>query len=105
MRIKYIVLENYPVGLSGFTNDVMFVFPEMVDHKKFADKLGYRVISAGFIRKEEYIHHINGNINDDSLENVRRVRKHVCYGESISLGIKSDPKIDTLLYKIQYGRK
>ena len=73
LKQKYIVTKD----------DVMIVFSELLQHSTFRS---FEPVSAGFL-----------SINADG--------KHeptiVCYGESISLGLKSREEEDTQLAKMQ----
>lgn len=63
--------------------DVIILFPASMDHSVMAIKIcGSKdnVQSAGFVNTSNWF----------------------CHGESVGLGIKSDPKIDSLLCKSQY---
>ncbi len=79
MNPKYIVFEeiyDYPCII-----DIpMIIFPASINHSTIARKIGYKPISAGFLN----------------------MKKEKCFGESISLNIKSNPEIDTKLFKIQF---
>jgi hypothetical protein len=68
-RVKYVITE---------TQDVI-VFSETLEHAQFKS---FNPISAGFISFG-----VNKNGNPSCS----------CYGESISLGMKSDPERDTML--------
>ena len=72
-KVKYIVTQNKE----------LIVFGELMQHKEFAH---FNPISAGFI---------SFGINKDGNPSCS------CYGESISLGIKSNPEYDTILAKRQ----
>jgi len=67
MDLKYIVVE-------GALSDEIIIFSNVILHADIAKKLGVEVISAGFIKKD-----------------------WTCYGESVSLSIKSRPTEDTEL--------
>ena len=69
-NIKYVVTDY------NRTN-TMFIFPANVYHSKFAKMFG-TPISAGFI----------------DIKNKR------CYGQSTSLKLKSNPKVDNILLGI-----
>jgi len=67
MDLKYIVVE-------GALCDEIIIFSNIILHADIAKKLGAGVISAGFIKKD-----------------------WTCYGESVSLKLKSRPVEDTEL--------
>ena len=69
MKLKYVVTRY-------LQNETMFIFPEYVDHSKFARHMGLP-LSAGFINMKE----------------------KACYGKSVSLKIDSNPEIDNILLK------
>jgi hypothetical protein len=69
MRTKYIVTKD----------NVVVVFPDMLQHAEFKHM---KPISAGFI---EIFADDNGDVKCD------------CYGESVSLELKSRPDIDKIL--------
>lgn len=75
MNIKYIVFDT---GLCH----MIVVFPGVAQHRDFRD-LPWEVVSAGFVKQ----------LDDGSWQ---------CYGESISLGVKSRPE-DTALANRQLG--
>lgn len=70
-RVKYVITEKQDV----------IVFSETLEHAQFKS---FNPISAGFI---SFVVSENGNPSCS------------CYGESISLGIKSNPERDTMLAK------
>lgn len=74
LRCKYIVVDN---GLL----EVIIVFPDILQHRDVAQSFG-DVVSGGFITKED---------------------EFICYGESISLGLKSRRE-DTDIANQQLGR-
>lgn len=74
-KTKYIVVD------SGMSDD-MHIFPSHLNHNNVADKIGGRVISAGFL-----------SIDPDKNGDV----EISCYGKSISLNVDSRPEIDTYL--------
>jgi hypothetical protein len=69
MRMKYVVVDD---GL----NDLVIVFPEMMEHSRMQHLPG-TILSAGFIAV------VDG--------------KWSCYGKSVSLGLESRPKEDSKL--------
>ena len=73
MKTKYVVTKD---------NEII-VFPELLQHSEFRR---FEPISAGFI---------SFGVNKQGNPTCS------CYGESISLGIKSRPEEDTLLAKRQ----
>lgn len=73
MRTKYVITKNKEI----------IVFSELLLHSAFKH---FNPISAGFIAI---------GVNKDNNPTCS------CYGESISLGLKSNPKEDTELAKIQ----
>ncbi len=68
--------KKYVVTRWSGGNETMFIFPGWVKHSKFAKFFG-PVLSAGFVDMEI----------------------KTCYGESVSLKIKSNPKIDNVLLR------
>lgn len=77
-KMKYIVVDD---GLS----DNPYIFPDHIQHFYMLSVVGGKIISAGFVR-----------FTPEELE---------CYGESLSLGIKSRPICDTQLIKSLIGGK
>lgn len=75
-KMKYIVVDD---GLS----DCPYIFPPHLQHFYMLSCVGGEIISAGFVM-----------FTPEGLE---------CYGESISLGIKSRPEVDTKLIKSLIG--
>ena len=73
LKQKYIVTEN----------DVMIVFSELLEHSRFRS---FNPISAGFI---------SIGAEDKYKPTIQ------CYGESVSLDIKSREEEDTMLAKRQ----
>jgi len=73
--VKYVV-TRYSL------TEAIFVFSPHVEHSKFAKHMGV-VLSAGFVNMET----------------------KTCYGESISLRIKSRPEIDNILLRILLEEK
>lgn len=73
-KAKYIVIDT---GL----NDEMIIFSFTLNHNDVARNFDGKVISAGFIQF--------------SSENDEVVAS--CYGESVSLGIKSKPETDNII--------
>lgn len=65
-EMKYIKTEDHG----------MVIFENSIQHRYMARWLGSKVISAGFVSKDQ-----NGEL--------------CCYGKSTSLGIDSDPETDT----------
>ena len=78
LKQKYIKTKNHQI----------IVFSELMEHKDFAD---WEPVSAGFININT-IHHSEGNYHGTDC---------ICYGESVSLHLKSDPEKDTKLAKKQ----
>ena len=77
---KYIVFEeiyDYPC----MVDMPMIIFPSMINHATIAKMVEAKPISAGFVN----------------------VKTGSCYGISTSLDIKSNPKRDYELFKMQYG--
>lgn len=74
-RVKYVRTKD---------NEII-VFGEIMQHSSFKNR---QPVSAGFI---------SFGINKEGNPSC------TCYGESISLGIKSNPEEDTILAKIQLG--
>lgn len=77
-KAKYICVKP-----SIITGEIIFIFPETLTHKHVALQLGYDVISAGFV-----------TLYDNDL---------VCFGESVSLNIKSREHEDNKLLKNMIG--
>lgn len=75
MKLKYVIFDNlYPV-----------VFGEYAQHSEV--RIKHRMpTSAGFVQLREE------DAPADSRFCSARITKVSCYGESISLGVKSDPK-------------
>jgi len=73
LKQKYVMTEN----------NVIIVFPELLQHSDFKH---FNPISAGFI---------SFGVNKDGNHSCS------CYGESISLGLKSRPNEDTIIAKRQ----
>ena len=73
LKTKYIITSD----------KVIIVFPELLQHSEFKS---FNPISAGFI---------SFGINEQKNPSC------YCYGESISLGLKSNPGEDTLIAKCQ----
>jgi hypothetical protein len=73
LKQKYIITYNKKI----------IVFTEFLQHSEFKH---FNPISAGFI---------SFGINEEGNQTCS------CYGESISLGLKSNPEEDTILAKIQ----
>ena len=70
LQMKYVVVDN---GLY----DLPVIFPETVLHNEMAFKIGGMPLRAGFVK-----------VRDGEV---------ICYGESISLDLKSDPVEDAKL--------
>lgn len=80
LKLKYIKTKN----------DVLIVFPELLKHTDFKH---FNPVSAGFIK-----------INAKTVKNGEQWYPEtdcICYGESESLGLKSEEDIDTKLAKNQ----
>jgi hypothetical protein len=77
MKQKYIRFKK----IDGI-NDVIIVFPVILDHKKFARQLGHDkegIVSAGFV-----------SICESEMGNP----KYTCFGRSVSLDLESIPDED-----------
>lgn len=74
--MKYIVVDD------GLT-DCPYIFPQHLQHFYMLSLVGGEIMSAGFVV-----------FTPKGLE---------CYGESISLGVKSRPDVDTKLIKSLIG--
>lgn len=72
------------------SEDTIIVFPELHQHKEF---IKFNPVSAGFISlfTKKVEHNGQPHYETDCL----------CYGESVSLGIKSNEEEDTFLAKKQ----
>jgi hypothetical protein len=82
MNAKYICIEYPGIG------EAIIIFPEFLTHKDMARNnaaCGCNIISAGFVQENA-----TGGL--------------VCYGDSVSLEIKSRPEIDTALVNRMLGR-
>jgi len=73
MKVKYVITKE---------NEII-VFPELLQHKEFSH---FNPIRAGFI---------SFGVNKEGNPTCS------CYGESISLGLKSDEILDTKIAKRQ----
>jgi len=76
MRMKYVIINN----LCDFKDDIGFVIvPEFENHLELANKLGGKrhCVGAGFIKFMD--------------------EKARCYGESVSLGIKSKERDEKII--------
>ncbi len=73
LKQKYVITKNKEI----------IVFPELLQHKDFID---FEPISAGFIAF---------GINKEGNPTCS------CYGKSISLGLESNPEVDTTIAKKQ----
>jgi len=73
LKTKYVVTKE----------GTIIVFPELLQHSEFR---GFEPISAGFI---------SFGVNKEGNPTCS------CYGESISLGLKSNPEEDTIIAKRQ----
>jgi len=67
MKVKYVVINYHG-------DDTMIIFPGYIQHATMA-KIGCVIISAGFVN----------------------MKTKACYGESVSLKVKSDPELDNIL--------
>lgn len=80
-KMKYIVY-------TGALADEIYLFPYWIQHNSFAFTMNFLpedILSAGFIEKS-----CDGNLK--------------CFGQSVSLGVKSNPEVDTrLLNKLLCG--
>ena len=76
LKTKYVITED----------KVIIVFPELIQHSEFKH---FNPTSAGFI---------SIGVNKQGNPSCS------CYGESISLGLKSNPEKDTELAKRQLNR-
>jgi hypothetical protein len=74
MRMKYIISKD----------DIPVVFSEFQTHEKMARALSFVVLGAGFC-----------HINDD--------KEFVCYGDSVSLNVKSRGPVDSLIINKIFG--
>ena len=63
-------------------DDVIIVFPELLQHSRFK---GFKPVSAGFI--------------SIGYSNKQQCTQCTCYGESISLGLKSDPEDSKIAFQ------
>lgn len=79
--MKYVVFSD-----SG--HERIILFPAVIEHRNFADFMPkrWRPIRAGFVMF--FLQDADGN----TLEG-----KFKCYGESLSLGLPSDPEKDLML--------
>jgi hypothetical protein len=80
-NIKYVVLD---VPMAG---EEIFLFPVTLNHKDFVKALGYKVVSAGFVG-----------------HNPETKCGFYCYGESMTLGLKSRPKEDQFLLDFMFRK-
>lgn len=84
-KTKYIVVEDFPTGISLL--DVIFPFPEFIGHDDFARMVtrdGGKVISAGFVSMPDEYN-----------------PKGSCHGKSVSLDLKSRGEVDTKMLESQ----
>lgn len=80
MKLKYVIInEAFPI-----------LFGEYFKHSDFASGHG-KVTSAGFVTIKEI------ETPEGSPFCVARMLQAGCYGESVSLGVKSDPEWDQKL--------
>ena len=80
--MKYLRIKK-PGAILG--NDIIVIFSEQISHDIMASCFSDKIVSAGFVKLN----------NDVKSENV-------CYGESVSLRLKSIPEEDTKLLQFQY---
>lgn len=76
-------MQKYVMFRDASGLEFPILFPEILKHKDIADRLGYEVVSAGFVSLE-------GNPQGPELDVYVR-------GESLSLRIKSRPETDAKL--------
>jgi hypothetical protein len=74
MRMKYIISKD----------DTPVVFSDFQSHQEVASALSFLVLGAGFC-----------HINDD--------KEFVCYGDSVSLNVKSRGTVDSLIINKVFG--
>ena len=75
IKQKYVITDD----------NVIIVFPELLQHKEFKH---FNPIRAGFI---------SFGVNKEGNPTCS------CYGKSVSLGIESNPEIDTQIAKRQFN--
>lgn len=80
--MKYLRIKK-PDAIFG--DDVIVIFSEQISHDIMASCFSDEIVSAGFVKLD----------NDVKSGNV-------CYGESVSLKLKSIPEEDNVLLRIQY---
>lgn len=80
--MKYLRIKK-PGAILG--NDIIVIFSEQISHDIMASCFSDEIVSAGFVKLD----------NDVKSGNV-------CYGESVSLRLKSIPEEDTKLLQFQY---
>lgn len=80
--MKYLRIKK-PDAILG--DDVIVIFSEQISHDIMASCFSDKIVSAGFVKLD----------NDVKFGNV-------CYGESVSLRLKSIPEEDTKLLQSQY---
>lgn len=82
--MKYLRIARYNGDMNN--DNIIVIFPRDIDHSAMASCLNdCTIISAGFV-----------NLNNDYID------ENICYGEARSLNLKSFPKEDTKLLRIQY---
>jgi len=92
-KFKYIILDDG-------TMEIPIVFSKFLQHKTIAEQMGFeaykngkfKVVSAGFVK-------IDYNVGRDSNEDELSFN---CFGESVSLKIKSREKVDEEIIKKDY---
>lgn len=82
MKAKYVVINKQFIFGDMQT---IFIFPGWVEHKEFCEinvKENEKILSAGFVD----------------------LPAKSCYGESSSLGLSSNPKVDNIFLSMMYDK-
>lgn len=85
--MKYIIYETFKTSRSEEKEEVVIVFSELVDHKAVADGLLGKKVSAGFV-----------TVDAEATANGEAIYVS-CYGESITMDLKSRLEVDTELVR------
>ncbi len=90
LKMKYVKFNNLYTQ-TGVHDNIPVIFPEFIGHDEIARKIaaGSIPVSAGFV--------------DVEFDPIHRRVLAVCYGHSISLGLKSDVKDSAVITRYLAG--
>jgi len=94
---------KYIMILNDFGMETPIIFPNIMQHVDVMEMMGLKksdILSAGFVRVRPLAEEDKISLGSGMIQDI----KYTCYGESISIGVKSQPEDSTIVDQMFFGR-